>query len=243
VTSVTLHADLACLEATVQDGAVMRRLVGRGGWLLLAVALSLAPAPAQAAANAKVQASGSVTGDIKAGNVLHVDLKLNHSGGWQNFQQVQVALRIRGRPLDQLVFDPSDLSLSIIGDGPAASLTEPEKLRGPFFSVNTAGVAIQTKGDHLELTIPIKLLVEPPPGARLFYTYAANGVPTQGFKPLTPPVQAKSGFSWGTLGLAILGALFAGGVVGNLFSSRRAPQRPSVYASVQRRLEEERARK
>jgi hypothetical protein len=77
----------------------------------------------------------------------------------------------------------------------------------------------------------------------LVYTFAANGVPTQGFKPLTPPVQAKSGFSWGTLGVAILVALFAGGVVGNLFSSRRVPQRPSVYGTIQRRLEEERARK
>jgi hypothetical protein len=222
----------------------MGRVLGRVGWLALAVVLASAPAPALGAANATVQASGSVTGDLKAGNVLGVDLKLNHSGGWQNFQEVQVALRIRGRPLDRLLFDPSDLSLSIIGDGPAASLTQPEKLRGPFFSVNTAGVAIQTKGDELNLTIPIKLLVDPPPGARLFYTFAANGVPTQGFKALTPPVEATSGFSWGTLGLVIAVALFAGGFVGNLFSSRRrAPQRPSIYAAVQRRLEEERAKK
>jgi hypothetical protein len=224
--------------------ADMWRVLGRVGWLVLAVALASAPVPALAAAKATVQASGSVTGDLKAGNVLGIDLKLSHSGGWQNFQQVQVALRIRGRPLDQLVFDLSDLSLSIIGDGPAASLTEPEKLRGPFFSVNTAGVAIQTKGDRLELTIPIRLLIAPPPGARLFYTYGANGVPTVGFKPLTPPVQAKSGFSWGTLAVAIAAALFAGGFLGNLVASNRRRQvRPSIYAAVSKRLEEERAHK
>jgi hypothetical protein len=221
----------------------MGRVTGRMGWLLLAVILASAPVPALAAAGAKVQVSGSVTGELKAGNVLTVDLKLNHSGGWQNFRQVDVALRLRGRPLDQLVFDSSDLSIFILGDGPAASLTTPEKLHGPFFFVNTKGVAITTKQDQLGLSFPIRLLIDPPPGARLFYTYSANGVPTVGFKPLTPPVQAKSGFSWGTLGVAILVALFAGGVVGNLFSSRRTPQRPSVYASVQRRLEEERARK
>ncbi|MDP9343815.1 MAG: hypothetical protein M3Q23_17335 [Actinomycetota bacterium] len=222
----------------------MGRVLGRIAWLALGVAMASAPAPALAAATATVRASGSVTGDLKAGNVLTVDLKLSHSDGWQNFQQVQVVLRIHGRPLDQLVFDSRDLSLSIIGDGPSASLTSPEKLHGSFFSVNTAGVAISTKQDRLELEIPIRLLIEPPPGARLYYTYAANGVPTVGFKPLTPPVEAKSGFSWGTLGVAIAAALFAGGFLGNLVASNRRRQvRPSVYAAVSKRLEEERARK
>jgi len=221
-------------------GWVVRRI----GWVVLAAALASAPVPALGAAKAIVQASGSVTGDLKVGNLLMVDLKLHHSGGWQNFQQVEVALRIRGRPLDQLVFDSADLSLSIIGDGAPGSLTEPEKLHGPYFSVNTAGVALIASKQNLELKIPIRLLIDPPPGARLFYTYAANGVPTVGFKPLTPPVESKSGFSWGTLGLAIAVALFAGGFVGNLFSSKRKqPQRLSVYAAVQRRLTEERTPK
>jgi hypothetical protein len=155
-----------------------------------------------------------------------------------------VALRLEGAPLDQLVFDLSDLSVFIVGDGAPASFTEPETLKGSFFQVNTAHLETQTKGDHLGLNFPIRLLIDPPPGARLFYRYDANGVPTQGFKPLTPPVEAASGFSWGTLGVAILVALFAGGFVGNLFSSRRrVPQRPSVYATIQRRIEEERATK
>ena len=222
----------------------MGRVLGRVACLALAVAMASAPGDAHAAAAAKVQASGSVTGDLKAGNVLAVDLKLTHSGGWQNFQQVEVALRIHGRALDQLVFDSRDLSLSIIGDGAPASLTEPAKLHGPFFSVNTAAVALIASKQDLELKIPVRLLIDPPPGARLYYSYAANGVPTVGFKPLTPPVEATKGFSWGTLGLAIAVALFAGGFVGNLFSSRRrVPQRPSIYAAVQRRLEEERAKK
>src|SRR5438045_7883223 len=63
------RADLACLRATGQDGAVMGTMVARRAWLLLAVAVALAPAPALAAVSAKVQASGSVTGDLKAGSV------------------------------------------------------------------------------------------------------------------------------------------------------------------------------
>lgn len=224
----------------------MGRAVGRRGWFLLtiAVALALTPARAMAAAGASVHSSGTVTGDLSAGSPLSVRLDLNHSDGWQNFQQVEVALRLEGRPLDQLVFDLSDLSVFIVGDGAPASITAPETLRGPFFQVNTAHMDTQTSGDHLGLTFPIRLLIDPPPGARLFYRYAANGVPTQRFRPLTPPVEASKGFSWGTLGVAIALALFAGGFVGNLFSSRRrVPQRPSVYAAVQRKLEQERAKR
>ncbi len=222
----------------------MGRVLARLAAAAFVAALALAPTPAPAAVKATVQASGSVTGDLEAGNVLAVQLQLTHSGGWQNFQQVQVALQIHGRPLDQLVFDSSELSLFIVGDGAAASLTQPAKLHGTFFSVNTAGVDLHASGDSLELKIPVRLLIDPPPGARLYYTYAANGVPTVGFKPLTPPVEGKSGFSWGTLGVAIAAALFAGGFLGNLVASNRRRQTgPSVYAAVARRLEEERARK
>ena len=48
---------------------------------------------------------------------------------------------------------------------------------------------------------------------------------------------------WGTVGLAVVVALFAGSFLGNLFASRRRPPpRPSIYAAVQRRMEEERAK-
>ena len=53
---------------------------------------------------------------------------------------------------------------------------------------------------------------------------------------------AEFGFSWGTLGLAAAAALFLGGVIGGTFGARRRPpQKPSVYVTVRRRLDEERA--
>ena len=62
-----------------------------------------------------------------------------------------------------------------------------------------------------------------------------------GYLAITPPVRANGGFSWGTLGVAVAVALFAGGFAGNLVASnRRRQQRPSIYATVQRRLGEER---
>jgi hypothetical protein len=50
--------------------------------------------------------------------------------------------------------------------------------------------------------------------------------------------------TWSTVIAAVVIALFAGGLFGNIFASRRRPPaRLSVYSTVQRRLELERAGK
>ncbi|HKI29169.1 MAG TPA: hypothetical protein VKB32_07080, partial [Actinomycetota bacterium] len=51
------------------------------------------------------------------------------------------------------------------------------------------------------------------------------------------------GITWDTVIALIAAALFVGGFIGNLFASkrRRPPVRPSVYDTVQHRLERERA--
>jgi hypothetical protein len=51
------------------------------------------------------------------------------------------------------------------------------------------------------------------------------------------------GLTWETVIALIAAALLVGGIIGNLFASkrRRPPIRPSVYDTVQRRLEKERA--
>jgi hypothetical protein len=52
----------------------------------------------------------------------------------------------------------------------------------------------------------------------------------------------SGGITWETVIALIAAALFAGGFIGNLFASRsRPPVRPSIYDTVQRRLEQERA--
>jgi hypothetical protein len=209
--------------------------------VLVAAVMSSFPTTARAA---EIHHSGHVTGDLKAGKVATVHIRITHPQGWQSVQSVAIALRLRGRTLDLLEFTASELSLSIQGDGGPVLLGQRGDLQGPFFSVNNSKVALQASGKNLGLTVPIKLVGEPPPGGRLFYTFSALGAPTSGFLPLTPPVQATGGFSWGTLGLAVAVALFAGGFAGNLVASNRRRQHgPSVYAAVQRRLEQERGRR
>jgi hypothetical protein len=209
-----------------------------GAMIVLGASSSLATAAPE------VQRSGQVTGDLSAGKVVTVRISITHPQGWQSVQGVSIALRLRERTLDEIQFTSSELSLSIVGDGGPVVLGQPGSLHGQFFSVDNSTAALQASGKRLGLTVPIKLTAAPPPGGRLFYSYNALGVPAPGFLPLTPPVKASSGFSWGTLGLAVAVALFAGGFMGNLVASnRRRQQRPSVYAAVSRRLEEERARR
>jgi hypothetical protein len=237
----------------VQDGPAMlsvshagapgRRLLA--GVFLAAWMLAWAGAgPASAATAARLTATGHVTGPLQAGSVLTVTLQVQHTGGWQKIQTVQVQLELRGQQLDEFTFDPVGLSVDIAGGGPAIPLGQIATIEGLYFSVNVASINISAHGKAIGLTVPLKLRAAPPTGARL--TYSADGleVPDLAPRALTPPVKGDSGFSWGTLGAAIAAALFAGSLIGGTFSShRRAPQRPSVYAAVQRRIQEERTRR
>jgi hypothetical protein len=215
----------------------MRRLAGIA---VLVIALS-ASTPAAVAATS-IQHSGDVTGDLKPGKVVTAHIAITHPKGWHSVQNVVIALRLRGRILDEILFTSSELSLSIEGDGGPMLLGQEGLLRGPYFQVDNSRWALQASGRRLGLSVPIKVTAAPPPGGGLFYSYSALGAPASGFLALTPPVKATGGFSWGTLGLAVAVALFAGGFVGNLVaSSRRRQQRPSIYAAVERRLGEDRA--
>jgi hypothetical protein len=204
--------------------------------------LLAAAAPALAAPVPRAQHHGSVTGTLAAGKVVTVRVSVAHPTGWQKIQRVVIALRIRGRRLDQFVFHTSDLSIVVEGDGSPVVVGQAGHLQGTYFSIDTSRVGLRAVGKRLTLSVPIRLEADPPPGGRLFYSFVGFGIAPSGFTPLTPPVEAGSGFSWGTLGVAVAVALFAGGFVGNLFASnrRRAQPGPSVYGMVQSRLQQER---
>ena len=147
-----------------------------------------------------------------------------------------------GADQGKLVIDPTHDSVVLLGEAGPNALGEHATLTGTFFLVDAASIELIAKGERLTLTLPLRLRADPPPGARLVYQSRGFDLSTTRPAPLTPPVKADTGLSWGTLGLAIAGALFAGSFLGGLFGSRRRPPpRPSIYRTVQRRREEERA--
>jgi hypothetical protein len=211
----------------------------RGG--LVFVVLAALQGVARAAPPApKLTGSGTVDGDLISGTLLTVKLRVAHTQGWQHIQVIDVDLTLHDSVLDQLQITPTTTSLSILGGSSPGSLGQAAHLTGAYFDVNPAKVTLIAQGRQLRMTIPIRLRTVPPAGARLAFDASAVPVAQLGPKALTKPVGSNSGFSWATLGLAIAVALFAGGFFGNVFASRRRPARgPSIYASVQRRLEQE----
>ena len=186
----------------------------------------------------------NASGTFERGQTVSVVLSLTHPETWQQIQRIEVALLLRDRPLDQVLLDLSNLSVEVVGEDPAASFGEETSLRGSFVRLDAERMRVEAGDRMLEIRFPLRLLESPPPGARFFFRVEAAAVAATGYLPLAPPVAREStGFSWGTLGVAVAAALFIGGFVGNLFSSRRRPQRsPSIYAVVQRRMTEGRPR-
>ena len=196
------------------------------------------------AAKSDLTGRGTVEGDLTAGTQLHVDLRVQHAKGWQHIEGINVSLALHGSTLEQLQLFPTQSSLAIVGAGAPASLGQSTLVRGDYFAVNPAQVTLSARGRSIRLAIPIRLRIEPPPGARLEFTASAVPLASLGPKALTPPVESNSGFSWGTLGTAVLAALLLGAVVGNVVGVRRRPQqRVSVYGAVQRRITQESTRR
>src|SRR5205823_7428549 len=114
---------------------------------------------------------------------------------------------------------------------------------GTFFRVSGQDVSTASSGDRLTLTVRATMLQDAPPGSRIGMVAVDDfGGTARLVRAAEVPARARSGFSWSELVLAAAVALFAGGFLGNLYSTRRQPvARPSIYATVQRRLDEERA--
>jgi hypothetical protein len=233
--------------ASVHDCPAMGRgrlgTLARVGSTLLLCVVGVVPLAAVARSASPLSAAGTVTGELRQGALLSIRLVVRHTGGWQEISEIQVGLELRGKTLEQLVVDPTHYSATIPAVAGPAVLGQHAELKGTFFRVDPGQIGLSAKGPTLTLGVPITVAADPPPGARL--TYLARGFDLSQVGPrfLTPPVATDRGFSWGTLALAIVGALFVGSFMGNLFASRRRPApRPSIYAAVQRRVEEERAK-
>jgi hypothetical protein len=232
-------------RALIRVGCRLFRAAGIG------LVLTLLPAPFVAngamaqgatAQSSPLSASGHVIGNLRSGQLLRVTLDVRHTDGWQRIEEVGVALQLHGTSLEELVIEPTLGSIEIRGVTSPVALGNASVLRGTFLEVRVSAVSLTAKGADLRLSIPIRLRTAPPPGGRLTYEARGFDVTSTGAKSLTPPVESNGGFSWGTLALAIVVALFAGSLVGGTFASRRRPAvRPSVYATIRRRLDEERA--
>jgi hypothetical protein len=202
---------------------------------LFAMALLGAPA-ARAQTPAPPSVDGTVTGALAQGETLTFRVDVTATGGWQHLHRIEVTVESGGNALEELIFDIEDSKLAVgsqdlvIGTGAVAT--------GDYLRVNGANVVLTTGGAHLSFSTTAEVIRQIPTGARFVLSVVDDFGRTAsvGRSVEQPP---ELGLNWTTVVAAIVAALLAGGLVGNLFASRRRPpQRLSVYGTMQRRIDE-----
>jgi hypothetical protein len=205
---------------------------------LAASAQSGSSASASPSAAPPVTVTGSVGGSLTRGHQLVVRVSATDPAGWRALKQVEITLVVGGADSDQLVYELENQSLAlgaeslVVGTGGEAN--------GSYLHVAGPHVFVTTGGPRLELTVTADVLRTIPAGARFRLSVSdfSEHVATVTRSFVAP--KSSSGLTWGTVLTYIVVALVAGGFVGNLFASKRRPAaRPSLYATIQRRIEQD----
>jgi hypothetical protein len=205
--------------------------------LVLVAAPVLAQTPSPTPKGATVE--GEVTGALEVGSTLTFSVDATMPGGWEALHLVEVVVRSGGQELERITYDIEDVQITVggmkivVGTGGVAT--------GSHLRVSGADVVVTTGGGNLNFEVTADVLEPIPAGARFDLGVTDDfGESTSVTRQLAEPV--SEGLTWETVLAFVAAALFIGAFIGNLFASkRRPPVRPSVYATVQRRLEQERA--
>jgi hypothetical protein len=198
-----------------------------------ASARSVSPSPAS---GPKVE--GQVTGALAAGSTLAIGIDGSMPGGWEGLHLVEASVVSGGEELEHLRFEIEDNKLTIGDQGIVVGTAN--VATGTYLRASGADVVVTTGGGNLSFEVDAGVVKTIPEDARFRLRVTDDfGASDEVSRGLAEP--KSSGITWQTVVALIAAALFVGGFIGNLFASRlRAPARTSIYATVQRRLEEER---
>jgi hypothetical protein len=181
---------------------------------------------------------GSVTGSRDAGESLEIRADALMPGGWQGLHLVEVTMTSAGEAVDALSYDIEDARVTL--DGHNVPVGTGASAKGEYLGIDGSRIAVTFGGANLSLKIDADVLKTIPDDAR--FRISVLGDRGENASVTTELERPRStGFTWGTVLSAVVLALFAGGLVGNVFASRRRPPaRLSVYGTVQRRIDSER---
>lgn len=161
--------------------------------------------------------------------------------GWHHLQSLRIAMIVHGQPIQEIAFTLDDTAIATAGHVPVPIGTR-VPLPGSFLDVHPGRSFMIRSVFSIRVVMWATVSSDVPRGAefRITATDADGRVSL-----VRRPARLAPGLlSWGTLGLAVGFALFAGAFVGNTFSSRRYRARqPSIWDIVERRLREDRVRR
>jgi hypothetical protein len=240
VTSVTLRLGAA--------GSKMRSVIGRRALrahMLVAALLAVIVAPGHASAQSASPSpasgpsvNGQVTGALAVGSTLTIRIDGTMPGGWEALHLLETTITSGNQELDRLRFDIEDNKLTvgdqdlIVGTGATAT--------SEYLRVNGADVIVTTGDANLSFEVHAHVVRTIPGDARFVLGVVDDfGESAEVTRSLAAP--EGGGITWETVIAAILIALLAGGVIGNLFASkRRPPARLTLYGTIDQRLRAER---
>jgi hypothetical protein len=182
---------------------------------------------------------GEVTGALSMGSALTIRIDGTMPGGWEALHLLDATITSGNRELDRVRFDIEDNKLTV-GDQPLIVGTG-ATATSEYLRVNGGDVIVTTGGANLSFEVDAHVVKTIPRDARFALGVVDDfGESAEVTRSLAAP--EGGGITWATVLALVAAALFIGGFIGNLVASkRRVPTRPSVYATVQRRLEMERA--
>lgn len=204
-------------------------------WAVFTLVSLALPAAFAQTTSAPPAVGGAVTGSLAKGGTLTFRVDGTAVGGWQNLHRIQVDVVSGGQTIEELILDIEDNKLSVgsqdlvIGTGAVAT--------GDYLRVNGADVVLTTGGAHLSFSTRAEVIRAIPTGVRFKMSVLDDfGRTASGIERLE--ASPDQGLTLGTVITAIVVALLAGSVFGNLFANkRRPPPRLSVYGTVQRKLD------
>jgi len=221
---------------------IRRRALGTQLLVTAAVLLAGGAASAQSPTPGPTRGpsvDGEVTGVLSMGSALTIRIDGTMPGGWEALHLLEATITSGDRELDRVRFDIEDNKLTV-GDQPLIVGTG-ATATSEYLRVNGGDVIVTTGGANLSFEVDAHVVKTIPGDARFALGVVDDfGESAEVTRSLAAP--EGGGITWATVLALVAGALFIGGFIGNLVASkRRVPTRPSVYATVQRRLEMERA--
>jgi len=208
---------------------------------LAAVILAAVPASAQSVSpspKSGPSVEGQVTGALAAGSTLTIAIDGTMPGGWKGLHLVEASVRSGGEEIEHLRYEIEDNKLTIGDQGIAVGTGN--VATGTYLRASGTDVVVTFGGGNASFGVDTDVVKAIPEDARFVLSVTDDfGASDEVSRGLAEP--EGQGITWETVLALIAAALFVGGFIGNLFASRlRSPVRPSIYATVQRRLEEER---
>jgi hypothetical protein len=183
-------------------------------------------------------------GTFGKGAEVRFQIVATDPSGWPDLKAVKIVMLLNEQPIQEITYSVDDRTLGTTGQQPI-DFPEQTSLPGSFLEVfrpHDAKIApIVHRTFSIDLAISAKVREEIPSGT-IVRVIATNDQGDRAYARVQAIVPG-GWLSWSTFGLAAGIALFLGGFLGNMLTSRRYRQRqPSIWQIVERRLKEQKAR-